>query len=77
MNCAELVDRVTDYLEDALGAEDRTRLDDHLRRCVGCNAYLGNVHVTLRLVSSLPPQRLSNELESRLLVHYREWAQTA
>jgi hypothetical protein len=74
MNCDELVERVTDYLEGALGREDRVRLDDHRGVCIGCEMYLGEVQVTLRLVSSLPAERMSDELEENLLATYRTWA---
>ena len=77
MNCDELVERVTDYLEDAMGAEDRARLDDHMGPCYVCRAYLGMVHVTLRLVSSLPAELLPDELESTLLAQYQDWLQSA
>jgi anti-sigma factor RsiW len=77
MNCAEFVERVTDYLDDSLGAEDGARLDDHLQDCRGCNAHLGRVHVTLRLVSNLAVEPLPDRLESTLLAHYRDWAKSA
>jgi anti-sigma factor RsiW len=77
MNCDELVERVTDYLEDALDAEDRARLDDHMRPCYVCRAYLGMVHATLRMVSSLPAERLPDELESMLLTQFQDWLQSA
>jgi anti-sigma factor RsiW len=77
MNCSELVERATDYLEDALGAQDRARLAAHLRDCRGCNAHLGQLHGTLRLVTSVPAAPLPGPLEAALLAHYREWAKSA
>jgi predicted anti-sigma-YlaC factor YlaD len=76
MNCDELVEQVTDYLEAALSAENLTRLDDHLQVCIGCQAYLGEIQVTLRLTSSLRTEPMSDALESSLLVLYREWTET-
>jgi anti-sigma factor RsiW len=77
MNCDELVERVTDYMEDALSAEDRARLDDHIRPCYMCRAYVGMVNATLRVVSSLPAERLPDELESTLLARFQDWRQSA
>jgi predicted anti-sigma-YlaC factor YlaD len=77
MNCRELVERATDYLEDALGTQDQARLDEHVRDCRGCRTHLGQVNRTLRLVSSLPAEPLPNQLEATLLAHYREWAKSA
>lgn len=75
MNCDELVERVTDFLEDALAADDRARLDDHRHECYGCRNYLSEVHATLQVVSSLSGEQLSDELESALLAQYRVWAE--
>jgi hypothetical protein len=75
MNCDELVERVTDFLEDALGADDQARLDDHRHECYGCRNYLSEVHATLQLVSSLSGEQISDELESALLSQYRVWAE--
>ena len=40
--CQELVELVTDYLEDALPPEERARFDAHLAECPGCSNYLGS-----------------------------------
>jgi hypothetical protein len=74
MNCDELVERVTDYFEDALDSRDSVRLDEHLQVCIGCIAHVGEVKVTLQLLSSLSAERLSDELESDLAAFYRRWA---
>lgn len=74
MNCDELVERVTDYFEDALAPEDHARLQEHITFCVGCVAHLDEVRVMLRLVSTLPEAPLAADLESRLLAAHRRWA---
>jgi len=76
MNCVELVERVTDYLEAALSSGDRARMDDHLEICVGCQAYLSEIHVTLQLASSLSAEHVPAALESGLLEMYRKWAES-
>jgi anti-sigma factor RsiW len=52
LNCNELVELVTDYLEDALPPADRARFEEHLADCPGCEAYLGQMRVTLRVVGA-------------------------
>jgi hypothetical protein len=76
MNCDELVEQVTEYHEGALGADEVTRIDNHLHVCIGCRMHLGEVDATMRLMSSLPAESMSNELESSLLVMYRDWAES-
>jgi anti-sigma factor RsiW len=47
--CRELVELVTDYLEDALPAAERERFEAHLADCEACGAYVEQVRVTIRL----------------------------
>ena len=47
--CRELVELVTDYLEDALPAAERERFEAHLAECEGCDAYVEQVRATIRL----------------------------
>ena len=48
--CRELVELVTDYLEDALPSGERERLEAHLAECDACDAYVEQVRTTIRLV---------------------------
>ena len=47
--CRELVELVTDYLEDALPAGERERFEAHLAECEACEAYVEQVRATIRL----------------------------
>ena len=71
MECEDVVERYTDYLEDALDADLRSQLDSHLEVCWACRNYVGEFGVTLRLLSGLPGEQPSEELESILLRLYR------
>jgi hypothetical protein len=70
MNCNELVECVTDYLEGALGA-DGVAVEGHLLYCKPCQSYVDEVLVVLRVMSSLPTERLSPALEANLLAGFR------
>ena len=50
MTCQQLVELVTDYFEDALTAAERDRFDAHLKVCPGCESYLEQMRITMRLV---------------------------
>ena len=53
MDCQELVELVTDFLEGVL-PEDRAReLREHVRECVDCLRYLGQVQLTTQLLGRL------------------------
>jgi len=47
--CRELVEVVTDYLEGRLPAGEAARLEAHLRECPGCEAYVAQIRIVLRL----------------------------
>jgi anti-sigma factor RsiW len=70
--CRELVELVTDYLEGALPAPERARVDRHLAGCDGCSAYLEQMRVTLRALGSIPEETISDDARETLLVAFRD-----
>ena len=73
LDCQELVELVTDYLEDALPAEERARFDAHLVPCDGCRNYLEQIRTTIELTGRLTPEQLDPEAEAALLGAFRDW----
>jgi anti-sigma factor RsiW len=51
--CVEFVEVVTDYLEGAMDARDRARLEAHLLACDGCTRYLAQIRTTIELTGRL------------------------
>ena len=49
MTCKEVVEIVSDYLEDALSAQDRARFEAHLAGCAGCTTYVEQMREIVRL----------------------------
>jgi anti-sigma factor RsiW len=72
-SCQEVVELVTDYLEDALPPADRARLEAHLEDCDGCEAYVDQVRETVRIVSRLREQDLDPRLRAELVGAFRGW----
>ena len=73
IDCDELVEIVTDYLEDALDDDTRRRFDDHLELCDGCDAYVDQMRQTVRLTGTLREDDLSVDMRDRLLRAFRGW----
>ena len=71
--CAELVELVTDFLEDALSDEDRTRVELHLVTCHGCDAYLAQVRRTLEAVRTTRDDPPDPAAVDALLDAFRDW----
>lgn len=74
MVCAELVERVTEYLEGALGEQDLLRLNQHLAVCDSCESYVAQVKAAIRISGDLPGEELAPDAEAGLLEIYRSWA---
>jgi anti-sigma factor RsiW len=72
-SCQEVVDLVTDYLENALAADERRRFEEHIGGCTGCRRYLEQMRTTLRATGALSPETLSPEAERSLLDAFRDW----
>ncbi len=73
LECRELVELVTDYLEGALSPEERTRFELHLAICPGCAAFVRELRVTLGVAGRLSEDSLPEDTRDRLLTAFRDW----
>ncbi len=73
LTCQELVELVTDYLEDALTPDERDRFEAHLTMCDGCRAYIEQLRDTVRLTGTLSEDHLSPRMRGDLLGAFRNW----
>jgi anti-sigma factor RsiW len=53
LSCREVVELVTDYLEDALDPLARADFEAHVAGCDGCPTYLDQMRATVALLRSL------------------------
>jgi len=74
MPCRELVELITDYLEDRLSTTDRARFEAHLAECEACRRYLEQFRRTIRALGRLPEESLSVEARTALLGAFRGWS---
>ena len=73
--CNEFVELVTDYLEDAVNAPDRDRMDQHLRLCEGCRTYLDQMRVTIASMRRLADPTDDPAARVALQAVFRAWRQ--
>jgi anti-sigma factor RsiW len=71
MSCAEYVELVTAYLEEALDGRTRRRFDRHLARCRGCHNYQDQFRAVLDLVGAICAGQLDPGFRDRLLEMFR------
>lgn len=73
IDCSELVELVTLYLEGSLDLEDRARFDAHLLECDGCENYLQQFRSTLATVGKIPAGELDPAFRGRLMRVFQDW----
>ena len=73
LNCRELVELVTAYLEGDLSVGERKRFDAHLSACDGCTAYVEQMRRTIELTGRLRVDDVSPEAEEALRRALRDW----
>lgn len=72
LSCGQVLDRLSDYLDDELGRDARGAVEEHLRGCDGCSRFGGEFRATVRalrdhlLASPGPPSRLRDRLAEAL-----------
>lgn len=73
MDCNELVELVTAYLDGSLDLQTRARFDMHLVECDGCENYLQQFHETVRTVGKIRDDDLDPVFRNRLLDAFKDF----
>ena len=73
LTCREMVELVTDYLEDRLPAAERERFERHLAGCDGCRAYLEQMRAMLSALGRIEEPDLPPAARDELLEAFRTW----
>jgi anti-sigma factor RsiW len=77
ISCREVVELLSDYLDDALAETERVRVDQHLAGCDGCTMVLDELRETIRLTGMLTVEQLSEPQRTVLLEAFRGWTTPA
>jgi anti-sigma factor (TIGR02949 family) len=73
-SCQEMIEVVTNYLEDAFAPDERQRFERHLSRCAGCTTYVGQMRETIRQTGLVPREEsLPPALRERIVAQFRTW----
>ena len=71
--CQQMVELITDYLEDALPRSQRRRFEAHLAGCEHCSEYLVQMRATIRLTGRLDAEDLTPAMREEFTTLYRRW----
>jgi anti-sigma factor RsiW len=68
MTCAELVDRILDYIAEELDATQRAAIQEHLCGCPNCTVSIELYRATICVVRALPQadEPLAPAMQQRL-----------
>jgi anti-sigma factor RsiW len=73
LTCAEIVELVTDYLDDALDPVERRRFQAHVAGCEECTIYVEQIRLTVELAGRLRVGDLDEQTRAGLLRAFGGW----
>ena len=73
LDCDELVELVTAYLDGALDVDTRERFDLHLAECDGCENYLQQFLSTVNTLGRITEADLDPGFRDRLMESFRDF----
>ena len=73
LSCQEVVELVTEYLDESLPAEDASLFEQHLNFCEGCVWYVDQLRTTVETVGEIREEQIPPEAKERLLGAFRDW----
>ena len=73
ITCKEVVELVTDYLEQALLPEVQATFEAHVADCPGCDTYIAQVQKTIAMLRKLTEEQMFPGTREELLEMFREW----
>jgi anti-sigma factor RsiW len=71
MACREIVELLSDYLEDALSEDVRAHVDSHLAGCDGCTSALDQFRRTIAATGRLTEDALTEDQRGTILAAFR------
>ena len=69
--CQQMVELITDYLEETMPRSQRRRFEAHIAGCEHCTEYLEQMRRTIRLAGRLRAEDLSPEMSEEFAAIYR------
>jgi hypothetical protein len=73
ITCQQLVELVTEYLEDRLPVEERLLFEEHLAFCTWCVTYLEQMRQTIQVAGTLREDDLDPHARDAMLKVFKEF----
>lgn len=72
MNCAEVLDVVSEALDGTLVEEVRLQFDEHLGECLACRTYVEQLRLSVEALKRVPKRGKPNPRQAELIEEYRK-----
>ena len=73
--CQEIVEVITDYLEEAMDAALHASFEAHLAGCPHCTHYVEQVRAMIHLSRTIEAEELAPVFRTGLVAAFRDWRQ--
>lgn len=73
LNCKDITDLLTEYLEGQMSLADRMQVKMHLAMCGHCQRYVDQLKLTIDSCGGIPEPEVDDHLEQELLARFRNW----
>ncbi len=73
LSCQEVVELVTEYLDESLPAEEASLFEQHLNFCEGCVWYVDQLRTTVETVGEIREEQIPPETKEQLMGAFRDW----
>jgi len=67
LTCKEFLQELTDYLDSAVDAELRRKLEAHISECPNCFVILDTTQRTIKVYKGMEAQEIPPEVHQRLM----------
>ena len=67
LTCKQFLAELSDYLDEALGREERKKLEDHINQCPNCWVIADTTRKTIQIYKGMERYPIPSDVESRLM----------
>jgi anti-sigma factor RsiW len=67
LTCKDFLNELTDYLDECLDAESRTKLERHITECPNCWVIADTTRKTIQIYKGMDPYPIPPDVETRLM----------
>ncbi len=67
LTCKDFLKELSDYLDESLDAEVRSKLEKHITECPNCWVIADTTRKTIQIYKGMEPYPIPNDVQDRLM----------